>query len=237
MIRFKNVDLKYTDKIILKNVNLDITTNCIVGLIGKSGTGKSTILKSFFDFELITSGYYLYNGAKILKNKLKKYKNDIIYIAPDDNLITSLDFYKNLQHFYKKYKNPLFKWLRIFTKQQKEEIFQLCNHFGMSEFIFKPIEQLSAGQKQRFAIILNLLNDTKILLCDELTSNLDITNAKLVFDYLQSIKKNKYIIIALHNLSDAVKYIDKIIAIKDQEIQKIYYKGEYDPDELRKYFD
>ncbi|TDV23545.1 phosphonate transport system ATP-binding protein [Mycoplasmopsis mustelae] len=280
MIKFNDIVLQYSDQVILDNVSIHVKKNSIIGLIGKSGTGKSTILKAFFDFSLIKDGEFWYNDKKVVKIKktnkkndfkgyftkfkklfkqsslknvvklykntlneyfskaeIKKYKKKINYIAPDDNLITSIDFYTNFKLTFKKYKNPFYKFLKILTKQQKDNLYQMCEYFGMQDYIFKPVEQLSAGQKQRFAIILNLINDPEILLCDELTSNLDITNAQLVFEYLQKIKSDKYIVVALHNLNDAVKYMDKIIALKDGKIQKIYHPNEYDLDELRLYFD
>ncbi|WAM02861.1 ATP-binding cassette domain-containing protein [Mycoplasmopsis felis] len=159
------------------------------------------------------------------------------YIQDGINLIENLDFFKNVQLFYKKYKNWFYKTSKIFTKKQKEEIFDLCSYFELTDLIFTPINKLSTGQKQRFSLIINLINNTEILLGDEITSNLDYINSQKVYEYLQELKKEKIIILSIHNLNDAIKYTDKIIAIKNQEIKSIYLKENYNIKELMDYFD
>ncbi|MCU9934462.1 ATP-binding cassette domain-containing protein [Mycoplasmopsis felis] len=241
MIKLNDLTLKYDNSIVLKNINITFQKNEIVGLIGKSGSGKTTLLKALFDFDIVKSGKVTYNSTlinnKVSKKEILEYKNKISYIQDGINLIENLDFFKNVQLFYKKYKNWFYKTSKIFTKKQKEEIFDLCSYFELIDLIFTPINKLSTGQKQRFSLIINLINNTEILLGDEITSNLDYINSQKVYEYLQELKKEKIIILSIHNLNDAIKYTDKIIAIKNQEIKSIYLKENYNIKELMDYFD
>ncbi|WP_051521833.1 ATP-binding cassette domain-containing protein [Mycoplasma leonicaptivi] len=239
MIKFENTSLNYDKKItVLKNIDLTFEKGKIYGLIGKSGCGKTTLLNSIFNWNLIKEGnlYLDSNNIKLIKNK-KKIKNQISYIQAQSNLIDEISFYDNFLLVFKHYKNFLYKFFKILTKNQKKELFKNLQLVNMHEFIFKNIGELSSGQKQRMLFVLNNMQKPNILLCDEPTSNLDEINTNLVYQEIIKEKHDRVTIIAIHDLSAAIKYCDVLIAIKNGNIEKVYETKPKNKKELLEYFD
>ncbi|WLP85799.1 ATP-binding cassette domain-containing protein [Mycoplasma seminis] len=240
MLKFKNVALSYEGAEVLSDLNFEINKNEIIGLIGKSGEGKSTILKSIFDFSIVLKGEILYNGQNILKLKnkqLKQYKNNISFTDSETLSLNDLDAYKNILYNFNAYSNIWNKYWKILTKEQINILWSLFNQFGVEKYALTPLNQLSTGQKQRFNFISGVFKNSEILICDEITSNLDLNNSQKVYNHLLRLKNDKIIITAIHDIDLAMQYCDKLIAVKSGKIQKIITKEQFDKEELLIYFD
>ncbi|MBN4083422.1 ABC transporter ATP-binding protein [Mycoplasma sp. CSL10137] len=240
MIEFQNINLNYGNKKIISNINLTFESNKVYGVIGKSGSGKSTLLYSFFDWSIINSGIFKINSNNknsMTKKEVAIFKKSISLLEANNNFIETITFFENILLSYKHYKNYFYKFLKVLTRNQKDTLFNLLKEFGMEEYAFVKISDLSTGQKQRLAYISAIFNVPSILLCDEPTSNLDKLNTNLIYESIQKNKENRITIISLHDLDSAINFCDNIIAIRDGRIEKIFSKEMFDKEKLMGYFD
>ncbi|MFV8474934.1 ATP-binding cassette domain-containing protein [Mycoplasma sp. Z663] len=240
MLEFKNVALSYENKEVLSNLNLDFHKGEIVGLIGRSGQGKSTILKSIFDLDIVLKGQIIYKGQvinKLSKRGLKRYKSLISFIDAETLSLSDYDAYKNILFNFNNYSSRINALFHHLTVTQVNQLWELFVHFELQDYALTPLSMLSSGQKQRFNFIAGVFNTSEILLCDEVTSNLDINNSHKIFNYLEGLKDQKLIITAIHDIDLAMQYCDRLVAIKGGKIVDIIQKQDYNKELLALYFD
>ncbi|AXE60501.1 ABC transporter ATP-binding protein [[Mycoplasma] phocae] len=227
-VEFKNVDANYKNskQIALNNVSFAIEEGEMVAIIGPSGAGKSTIFNSILRQLNISGGQILIDNKNIYdlkKREWKKIVKKIGFLSQEANVIEDLNVYENILHFYSKYKNFLYSWLKILNKKQKIEIYEILDKLGIFNKSFTKVSELSGGQKQRLQIAQLLLQDVSIILADEPTSNLDIQTASNVLEILNKISKeyNKTILTNIHDLTLLKKYFKKYIFVRDGKIVEI----------------
>ena len=217
MIEFKNVNKIYKTKKgietkALNNINLKIGNIGMVFIVGKSGSGKSTMLNLLGGLDTLTSGELLINNQNISNFKNKQYdayRNTYIgFIFQEFNILEEYNVYENI-NLALKLQNK---------KSTKEQIDKLLNKLGLENLGGRKINELSGGQKQRVAIARALIKDPKIILADEPTGNLDQTSSKQIFDLLKEISKEKLVIVVSHDMEAAATYADRIIELKDGNI-------------------
>ena len=207
VIKIYNICKNFNEKIILNNINLTFYENQITFIVGTSGAGKTTLLNIIGGLDKPTSGDVIFDNKNIGDNLNDYRAKDIGFVFQDYNLISGLNVLQNIE---------------IATdisgiKINKDDIVSEIGAFGISN-PYQKVETLSGGEKQRTAIIRSICKDAAILIADEPTGSLDSHNADLVFEMLQSIKKNKHIIIVSHDMEKARKYADRIITISDGNI-------------------
>ncbi|RIV16876.1 ABC transporter ATP-binding protein [Mycoplasmopsis gallopavonis] len=240
MIKFQQVQLQYNQKnLVLKNINLEFQNGQIIGLIGKSGCGKTTLLKSIFDHSLVVQGQIYVNDLDLQNRKnQKKINQKLTFIDQEGLYLEEYDFYHNLKFSYQNWSNFLFKTLKIFTKTELSTIWEELTFLGLENWAFVPLKNLSAGQKQRMNILRGLANDSQIILADEPTSNLDLNSSNKVMQlFVKQKQANKVVIIAIHDLEIALNYCDVLVAFKDQEVAGVFKPSEIKLNELKEYFD
>ncbi|QGZ97354.1 ATP-binding cassette domain-containing protein [Mycoplasma sp. NEAQ87857] len=240
MIKINNLTIGYQNKAVLNDVNLTIEQGKIIGLIGKSGCGKTTLLKSLYNHNLILDGEILFDNLNIKKSSKKqinKLLKSVQVVSNDDFMLEEYDLVSNVLLTFNNYNNVFYKILKILSKKQVGQLLELLDELNIKEFAFKKFKDLSQGQKQRAILIKALFNQFDILILDEPTSALDINNANLVMQKLNSLKINKYIILAIHDLNLALEYCDTLVAIKDNKVQAIINKNDFNQEDLIKYFD
>ncbi|CCV63623.1 ABC transporter, permease/ATP-binding protein [Alteracholeplasma palmae J233] len=183
---------------VLKEINMKLPPNGMVFIVGKSGSGKSTLLNILGGLETPTKGNIKYKNKEI--DDLS-FKRDIVsFVFQDFNLLYGLTVVENL---------------KIVNKLSDERVKKLLTSVDMLDKINTKIKYLSIGEKQRLSIARALAKNFEIMLLDEPTGSLDITNRKKVFDLLKKISTEKLIIIVSHDLESAFEYSDSIIEIKD----------------------
>ena len=217
MIEFKNVSKIYKTKKgvetkALNNINLKIGNKGMVFIVGKSGSGKSTMLNLLGGLDNITSGKLFINNKDISKFKNKQYdayRNTYIgFIFQEFNILEEYNVLENIELA-----------LRLQNKKSsKEEIDNLLKKLGLENLDQRKINELSGGQKQRVAIARALIKNPEIILADEPTGNLDQTSSKQIFDLLKEISKEKLVIVVSHDMESAKNYADRIIEISDGNI-------------------
>ncbi|NLK62165.1 MAG: ABC transporter ATP-binding protein [Fusobacteria bacterium] len=182
MIEFKNLNLKFNDKIIFENFNYKIEKNDKILLNGKSGTGKTTLFRIICGFESVNSGEILYNNEILSHKNIHKIRNKIAYISQDVDL--SNDTVSNILHeiySYRGNKNLEYDEIKI-KKLLKEFLLE-------EDTLNKNVRDLSGGERQRLGIIISILLDREIYLLDEITSGLDETLKFKIIDYFLNSDK------------------------------------------------
>lgn len=221
MLRLENLSIVYDKKVIaVDDVSFKVDEGEIVGIIGSSGSGKSSILKSINLLNRPVSGKIYFQGKDItyLSGKeLRDIRRDIGFVFQDYNLIEQSSVLQNVLIGRLGYKSSLKSIFGIFTDDEYEKAVKALEIVGLSEKIFSKGSDLSGGQKQRVAIAKTICQRPKIILADEPVSSLDIKTGEDIMDYFKKInlKKNTTILINLHDVNLAKKYCDRIIALRN----------------------
>lgn len=217
-IHFNNVSFAYDDakSNALKNINLDVKAGEVVAFVGKSGSGKTTIVNLIPRFFEATEGKILINGKDIKNISLNKYR-DLIGIVPQESFLFSGTIAENIS----------------FGKENvsEEEIIQAAKMANAYSFITELENgfetevgergvMLSGGQKQRIAIARALIQNPEILILDEATSALDTESERLVQDALDKLMINRTTFVIAHRLSTIIN-ADKIVVMENGEIKEI----------------
>lgn len=190
MINFKNISIKFNNKIVLHNFNLVVNTGEKILISGVSGKGKTTLLKLLLDFSTPNSGSILVDNLELNEQTINIIRNKIGYM-PQSTPFLNIKIEK-LIHTIFNYKENLKTKLdmNLFIKTLKE--FNLD-----SSILSKDINQLSGGEKQRLAFVIIILLDRKIWILDEITSSLDQDMKEKVINYI--LNTNKTVILVSHD--------------------------------------
>ena len=214
MIVFTNVSKTYPNGVQgLQNINLTIKEGEIVAIIGLSGAGKSTFLKSINRLVEITEGEIHINNQSITqakKKKLRLIRRQIGLISQNFNLVKRSSVQKNV----------LSGRLGLFTKDDYQKTTAALNAVGLVDKLHTRSDELSGGQQQRVSIARALVQQAPIILADEPVASLDPIMTKKVMNDLQTINQTlgKTIVINLHSVSLAREYATRIIALKSGEV-------------------
>lgn len=224
MLKLENITVSYNNKTnALEDVYLNIEQGEFIGIIGLSGSGKSTLLKAINLLVRPERGKIFIGDKEITSLNTKdllKIRREIGFVFQDYNLIDRLSVLENVLVGRLGYKSSFKSTLGLFDDEDYQLATKALNRVGLTEKMFERGDQLSGGQKQRVAIAKILCQNPKIILADEPVSSLDQTTSSIVMDYFKIIneKKNKTIIVNLHDVNLAKKYCNRIIALKDGRI-------------------
>lgn len=198
----------------LKGLNLEISQNEILAIIGRSGAGKSTLLHILSGIDGFDSGSVNVDGIELLTlndKQISQYRNKKVGIVLQDfALIDSFSVYENVEI-------PL-----IFSKVPKSKrkilVAEALKNVGLQDLKSRNVTQLSGGQKQRVAIARAIVNNPEYIFADEPTGALDSKTSEEIFDLLKELnKKGKTIIIVTHD-KDIANGCNSIIKINDGAI-------------------
>ncbi|WP_077210937.1 phosphonate ABC transporter ATP-binding protein [Bacillus dakarensis] len=207
----------------LSDVGFSVQEGEFVSIIGPSGAGKSTLLRCINRMVDATSGEIMFDGVNVLnlkKKELKKVRTKIGMIFQHYNLVNRLTVIENTLHGKLGCKSTLSGVLGLYNREEKEQAMHILGLLGLDDFIYKRADQLSGGQKQRVGISRALIQNPRMLLCDEPIASLDPNSAKVIMDYLKNISVNMGItvLVNLHQVDVALKYSDKIIGINGGQV-------------------
>ncbi|GLO65419.1 MULTISPECIES: phosphonate ABC transporter ATP-binding protein [Oceanobacillus] len=208
---------------VLKNVNFEVGSGEFVSIIGPSGAGKSTLLRCINRMVEISEGSVFIDGQSVggmKKKSLRSLRTNIGMIFQHYNLVPRLTVIENVLHGRFGYKTNLQGIFGRFTEKEKEKAFELLDKLGIADHAYKRCDQLSGGQQQRVGICRALIQDPKIILCDEPIASLDPNSSKIIMDYLKKITNELGItcLVNLHQVEVAKAYADRIIGLKSGEI-------------------
>lgn len=224
LLEVKNITKQYEkDKKVLSGISFDVNGGEFISIIGPSGAGKSTLLRCINRMVDFSSGEILFHNTDIMslsKKDLRKYRTQIGMIFQHYNLVSRLTVIENVLHGRLGYKTTFQGIMTRFTEEEKKEAFQLLEKLGMREHAYKRCDQLSGGQKQRVGIARALIQQPKILLCDEPIASLDPNSSKVIMDHLKDISQELRItcIVNLHQVDVAKHYSERIIGLNGGRI-------------------
>lgn len=202
----------------LNDINFSVKDGEFISIIGPSGAGKSTLLRCVNRMIDVSSGELIFDSEDInalKKRELRSLRTKIGMIFQHYNLVNRLSVIENVLHGRLGYKNTIEGVLGIYTEEEKEQAFRLLKRLGLEDQAYKRCDRLSGGQKQRVGICRALIQNPKLILCDEPIASLDPSSAKTIMDYLKRINRETGItvILNLHQVDVAKKYSDRIIGI------------------------
>lgn len=212
-IRFENVSFAYPtrpDFPVLKKLSVEVRAGEKVALIGKSGSGKSTIINLLMRFYPITEGTISVDGKNIENFNLSAYRNNL-GIVPQEVILFGGTIRDNIR-----YGKPDATDEEIRQAAQKANALDFIESFPekFDTVVGERGVKLSGGQRQRVAIARAILKDPAILILDEATSSLDAHSEVLVQDALEKLMHGRTTIIIAHRLS-TIKKVDRIFVIQD----------------------
>lgn len=211
IIEIKNLHKTYQEQIVLDNINIHITSGSIVGVIGKSGAGKTTLFRCLDLLELPDSGKIIVHGIDILRcnsKQLNKFRQKIGVVFQSFNLLNNRTVGENVAL-------PL-EFLGMDKNLIADKVKYMLSMVGIANKIDCYPANLSGGEKQRAAIARALVSDVEILLCDEFTSALDAPTTNEILQLLKTINNQLGVTILLvtHDMF-VVKEICQYVYVMD----------------------
>ena len=214
MIKFENISFKYkSGEIILENLNLEINEGEIISIIGKNGTGKSTILNLMSGIIKPTKGDILIDNinTKSKKDFIElRDKIGIVFQNPDNQIL-----------FPKVYEDIEFALKNLNFENRKQRIEEALNLVNMQDFQDRDTYELSLGQKQRINIASVLAVKPKYIILDEPTTMIDSKEKENIYKCLQELKKQGITIIFVTNNINEILLSDKILILENRQIKHI----------------
>ena len=226
IIRLKNVKKQYKNGVTaIHDLNLSIEKGSFVFVIGDSGSGKSTLMKLLYREEKPTSGQIVVGGinvAKLRNNKVYKLRRKLGIVFQDYRLLPKLTVYENVA-FAMEVIGATKQTIRIKVLKALEDV-------GLKNKVHNYPSQLSGGEQQRVAIARAIVNNPKMLLCDEPTGNLDPTMSMEIMNVLDDINKTwgTTIIVVTHDKAIVNKMKKQVITLKEGRLVNNKEKGTYD---------
>jgi putative ABC transport system ATP-binding protein len=217
IIEIQAITKNFGQSTVLNNVNLMVKQSEFVAIRGKSGVGKSTLLKILGLLETPDAGGIRLFGKDITKlndgQRSELRLKNIGFAFQFFNLLPSLTVSENIEL-------PL-SLAGVKKNQRKQRITELLNYFQLEHLAERSPENLSGGEKQRIAIIRALSNNPKILILDEPTSSIDDENTELLMNLLTSINKNQDLTIIMTTTDLYEKYpTTQDLLLKDAQLQQ-----------------
>lgn len=212
IIQFKNVDVVQDNNLVLRQVTLDVMPGEFVYLIGKTGSGKSSLLKILYadlDFKTGTAAACGYNLGDLRKKDIPFLRRKLGIIFQDFQLLDDRNIKQNLIFVLK-----ATGWKD--KEKINQRILEVLEVVGLIGKLNEMPHKLSGGEKQKIAIARALLNKPEIILADEPTGNLDPDTSNGIMKLLLEINSNgTTVIMATHNYNLIYKFPGKIIKCED----------------------
>ena len=218
-----NVTRTFGETTAVDNIDLQIRAGQFIGVIGRSGAGKSTMLRLINRLIDPSSGSIAFQGTEVtaLKGKaLRAWRRDCAMIFQQFNLVERLDVLTNVLIGRLAEHGFLSSMAMRFTDAERAMAIEALDRLDLVPQALQRAGTLSGGQQQRVAIAKALVQRPKIMLADEPIASLDPANATLVMDGLKQINREDGItvLVNLHTLDTARTYCDRIIAMRQGRI-------------------
>lgn len=231
LIRVKDVQKTYRNGVVaLYDFSINIPKGDFVFVIGASGSGKSTFIKMLYREEKPDKGSINIGGidvAKLRNRKVYKLRRKLGVVFQDFRLLPKLTVYENVAFA-----------LEVFALDKKvihKQVMKVLNLVGLKNKARQYPNQLSGGEQQRVAIARAIVNEPKLLLCDEPTGNLDPNTSMEIMKVLEEINElGTTVVMATHDLAIVEKMQKRVLSLDSGKLIKDYEKGTYRHENVKK---
>jgi len=223
MLDVQGVTRMFGQKAAVDNISFRVDGPAFVGIIGRSGAGKSTFLRMMNRLLDATSGEIRVDDRNVLALKgaeARAWQSHCAMIFQQFNLVPRLDVASNVLHGILNRRSTFQTMFNLWPRADILRALEILDRLGIAEQASKRAEALSGGQQQRVAIARALMQDPKIILADEPIASLDPMNAQVVMDTLKriNVEDGRMVIANLHTLDTARRYCDRVIGMRDGRI-------------------
>ena len=213
MIEVKNLSFAYGKREILRDVSFKAESGEIVGILGNNGAGKSTLVTCLNHILKPKSGKIILNGKDaetLSKRELAQY---ISYVAQKNEQTQTTGFDSVLLG-----RKPYIKW--SIGQEDIAVCDEIIERVGLSEMKLRALDELSGGELQKVMLARALVQQPKVMLLDEPTSNLDPKNQYEMMKLVRQVadEKNITVLVVIHDLSLAMRFCDKFLLMKDGKV-------------------
>jgi cell division transport system ATP-binding protein len=224
MIKFQDVTKVYKDDTtVLEDISFEIKEGEFVSFVGKSGAGKTTLIRMILGLETPTSGDVFFNDVNLkdaTSQQLQEIRRKIGTIYQDYKLFPNKTVFENVAYI-----------LQVEGKDNEEierEVPKVLEVIGLKDKVDNFPEELSGGEQQRLAIARALINRPDVIIADEPTGNLDPYNSYEVISMLQKINQTgKTIILATHDREVVNKLAKRVITIEEGKMLRDEEQGKF----------
>ncbi|WP_022680372.1 phosphonate ABC transporter ATP-binding protein [Sandarakinorhabdus limnophila] len=223
MLEVNGLVCRFGDVVAVDNARLSIAGGEMVGVIGRSGSGKSSLLRLINRLYTPQAGSIHWQGACVSAytgRDLRNWRRRAAIIFQDYNLIPRLDVLTNVLLGTLATRPVLPSLANYFTPELRARAVIELDRLGMAEAAFKRTQYLSGGQQQRVAIARAMVQDPEILLADEPVASLDPVNSEIVMQSILDINRSRglTVLINLHSIDIARRYCQRIIGMNQGRI-------------------
>jgi len=229
MLTVQDVSAGYGDRKVLEKISFQLDVGLHI-LLGRNGSGKTTLFRAISGAVPSKSGGILLNGESLHKLSIKeRAKRLAIVLGTHQTLegitgedLAEMAFYPRQNLFYKP------------GKKEKESVLHAAKEYGVEDLLERPLESMSAGERQTMELMTAILQDTPLLLLDEPTSTLDYNRTHEFLSKVKSISQKKIVLVTLHDPGLALRYADRILLIKEGQIAGDFAPSETSADVVEK---
>ena len=217
--RISEADFGYRTKrksrVILKNINLEIRSGELVCIIGKNGSGKSTMLKTMTRLQPLLGGEILYEGRNLLDFGREEFAKFCGFVSTDRVQAEQM----NIRELVELGRFPYTNWIGKLSSEDREEVNKALHAVGLSHMSESGLSEISDGERQRAMIARTLAQNTDFILLDEPSAFLDIPNKYEITSLLKNLcSMGRTVLFSTHDLHLALQYADKIWLIDEEAI-------------------
>lgn len=215
IIQYKNVDIARKELVVLKHVDFKIEPGEFVYLIGRVGSGKSSLLKTMYAEVPVAAGdarVLDFELSSIRRKDIPMLRRRIGIVFQDFQLLTDRNVFANLEFVL-----DATGWRNKADKEQRIE--EVLREVGMTNKSYKMPHELSGGEQQRIVIARALLNKPELILADEPTGNLDPETGRQIINSLYDIAASgTAVVVATHNLSMLDRFPGRVLRCADKQL-------------------
>ena len=216
MIDIDKLSLAYDGKnVVISELNLRIEAGTITALVGPNGCGKSTLLRGISRLLRPVQGHVHLDGHDIHAMKARDLARQLGILPQSPSAPEGLTVHELVAQGRYPHQN----WFQQWSHEDEQIVLEALETTNLTDFADRPVDTLSGGQRQRAWIAMALAQQTEVLLLDEPTTYLDLAYQMDVLDLLADLhERGRTIIMVLHDLNQAARYADTIVALRDGQI-------------------
>lgn len=219
MIQLKELTLGYGQRVLLDKVSAQISGGQLIALLGRNGTGKSTLLRAIMGLEKMQTGEIILQGENITSLKPERLAQNISFVTTDKVRIANL----RCEDVVALGRAPYTNWIGQLQTEDKERVAEAMRLVGMTDYAEKTMDKMSDGECQRIMIARALAQNTPVILLDEPTAFLDLPNRYELCLLLKRLAQEevKCIIFSTHDLDIALSLCDFIMLIDNPQLYSL----------------